>query len=115
MSGGITKVTSQPDYLIYLTNLTLGNLGWVKTNLVMLIFLSYPWFADTLFLCSCALPYFPPLLEFGTAHANGDVAIPTPTFPFPLTSPSYFLIGKEQRLMALPAKSWPSASEDWII
>ena len=60
------------------------------------------------------MPYLPPLLEFGTTHADGDVSIPTPTFPFPLTSPSETLIGKELRPMALPAKPWPMAYEDWI-
>ena len=60
------------------------------------------------------MPSFPPLLEFGTAHAVGDVAIPTPNFRFPLTSPSEILLGKELQLMALPTKSWPRASEDWI-
>ena len=79
----------------------------------MFIFLSYPWFVDTLFLCSSALPSLPPLLEFGAAHAV-YVAIPAPTFPFPLKSPSEMLIGKELRPMVLPAKSWPRASKDWI-
>ena len=62
----------------------------------------------------CNAISLPPLLEFETAHAVGDVAIPTLTFPFPLTSPSDILLGKELRHMALPAKSWPRASEDWI-
>ena len=80
----------------------------------MFIFLSYPWFADTLFMCSSALPSLPPLLEFGAAHAVGDVAIPASTFPFPLTSPSEMLIRKELRPMVIPSKSRPRASEDWI-
>ena len=42
------------------------------------------------------------------------MSIPTPAFPFPLTSPLETLIGKEQRPMALLAKSWPMASKDWI-
>ena len=75
----------------------------------MFIFLSYPWFADTLFLCSNALSSLPPLLEFRTAHAVGDVAISAPAFPFPLTSPLDMLIGKELRPMVIPAKSWPMA------
>ena len=75
----------------------------------MFIFFSYPWFIDTLFLYSSALPSLPPLWEFGTAHAVGDVAIPAPTFPFPLTSPSEMLIGKKLRPMVIPAKSWHKA------
>ena len=74
----------------------------------------YPWLTDTIFLCSNVLPSLPLLLEFGTAHAIGDVAIFVPAFPFPLTSPLETLLGKELRTMALPAKSWPRASEDWI-
>ena len=81
----------------------------------MFIFLSYPWFANTLFLCSNALSSFPPLLEFGTAHAVGDVPIPAPTFPFPLTSPQEMLIGKELRPMVILAKSWHRAYEDSIL
>ena len=80
----------------------------------MLIFLSYPWFVDTLFMCSSALSFLPPLLEFGTDHAVGEVAIPTPTFQFSLTSPSEMLIGKELRPMVIPTKSWPRAFKDWI-
>ena len=56
----------------------------------------------------------PLLLEFGTAHAIGDVAIFVMTFPFPLKSPSEMLIVKELQTMALPTKSWPRVSEDWI-
>ena len=81
------------------------------TNFILLF---YPWLIDTIFLCSSVLPSLPLLLEFRTAHAIGDVAISVPTFPFPLTSPSDILLGKELRPMALPAKSWPRASEDWI-
>ena len=44
----------------------------------------------------------------------GDVSIPAPTFAFPLTSSSEMLIGKELRPMALLAKSWLRAFEDWI-
>ena len=44
----------------------------------------------------------------------GDVAMPISNFPFPLSSPSKILLGKELRPMALPAKSWPRASDDWI-
>ena len=65
-------------------------------------------------MCSSALPSLPPLLEFGTAHVVGDVAIHVPTFPFPLTLPSEILLGKELRPMTLPAKSWPRASKDLI-
>ena len=54
------------------------------------------------------------MLEFRTTHAIGDVAISVPTFPFPLTLPSEILLGKDLRNMALPAKSWPKAFEDWI-
>ena len=52
------------------------------------------------------------LLEFGIAHAIGDVFIIVMTFPFPLTSPSKMLLGKELQTMALPAKPWPRVSED---
>ena len=54
------------------------------------------------------------MLEFGTTHAIRDVAISVLDFPFPLTLPSEILLGKELRIMALPAKSWPRASYDWI-
>ena len=37
-----------------------------------------------------------------------------PSFSFPLTLPSEILLGKELRTMALLAKSWPKAYEDWI-
>ena len=65
-------------------------------------------------MCSSVLPFLPLLLEFGTAHAIRDVAIYVPTFPFPLTSLSEILLRKEFRTMALPAKSWSKAYEDWI-
>ena len=61
-------------------------------------------------MCSNVLPSLPPLLEFGIAHAIGDVAIYVLDFPFPPTSPSEILLGKELRPMALPSKSWPRAS-----
>ena len=80
----------------------------------MFIFLSYPWFANTLFPCSSALSSLPPLLEFGIAHVDGDVAIPAPTFPFPFTLPSKMLIRKELRPMVILTKSWPKASKDGI-
>ena len=69
---------------------------------------------DTIFLCFSALSSLPLLLEFGTAHAIGDMTIFVPAFPFPLTSPSETLLGKELRTMVLLAKSWPRAFEDWI-
>ena len=101
-------------FLIWIGNLPQGK-GFSLLFLHQFsIFLSYPWFADTLFMCSSALPSLPPLLEFGIAQAVGDVSIPTPTFPFPLTSPSEILLGKELRPMALPTKSWPRESENWI-
>ena len=83
-------------------------------SLTIFILFFYPWLIDTIFLCSSVLPFLPLLLEFGTAYAIGDVAIFVPAFPFLLTSPSEILLGKELRTMALPAKSWPRASEDWI-
>ena len=84
----------------------------ISPNIFLLLF--YPWLIDTIFPCSSVLSSFPFLLEFGTAHANGDVAISVLTFPFPLWSPSKILLGKELQTMALPAKSWPKAFEDWI-
>ena len=78
------------------------------------IILFYPWLIDTIFLCSSVLPSLSLLLEFKIAHAIGDVVISIPDFPFPLASPSEILLGKELRSMALPAKSWPRASKDWI-
>ena len=57
------------------------------------------------------MPSFPLLFEFGTI---GDVGIYVPAFPIHLMSPSVILLGKELRNMALPAKSWPRASEGWI-
>ena len=67
-------------------------------------------------MCSSVLPSLPPLLEFQIAHAIGDVAIYVLAFPFPfnLMLPSEILLGKEILPMALPAKSWPKAFEDWI-
>ena len=84
----------------------------ISPTIFILIF--YPWLTDTIFLCSSVLPSLPLLLEFGTAHAIGDVAISVSAFPFPITSHSEILLGKELRTMSLPAKSWPRASEDWI-
>ena len=78
------------------------------------ILLFYPWLIDIIFLCSNVLLSLSFLLEFRTAHAIRDMAIYIPTFPFPLTSPSNILLRKELRTMALPTKSWPRASEDWI-
>ena len=101
-------------FLTWMGNLPQGKDTYITTSPPMFIFLSYPWFANTLFLCSCALSSLPPLLEFGTVHAIGDVAIPAPAFSFPLISPSKMLIGKELRPMVIPAKSWPKASEDCI-
>ena len=66
---------------------------------------------DTIFTCSSALLSVSPLLNFGTAHEVGDVAIPVLAFSFPLTSPLEILLGKELRPMALP---WPRAFEDSI-
>ena len=43
-----------------------------------------------------------------------DVAILIPVFPLPLLSPSEILLGKELQPMALLAKSWPRAYENWI-
>ena len=50
-------------------------------------------------MCSNALSSLPPLLEFRTTHAVGDVDIPAQAFPFPLMSPSEMLIEKELRSM----------------
>ena len=54
---------------------------------------------------SNVLSSLPLLLEFGIAHAIGDEAISIPAFPFPMTSPSEVLLGKELRIVALLAKS----------
>ena len=78
------------------------------------IILFYPWLSNTIFLCSSVLPSLPLLLEFRATHAIGDTTISVLDFPFPLTSPSEILLGKELQNMVLPAKSWPRASEDWI-
>ena len=102
------------NFLTWLGNLPQGKGTSFTTSLPMFIFLSYPWFTDTLFLCSNALQSLPHLLDFRTTHAVGDVAIPAPTFPFPLMSPLEILIGKALRPMALTTKSWPKAFEDWI-
>ena len=101
-------------FLTWLGNLPQGKGISLAISPPMFIFLSHLWFVDTIFLCSSALPSLPPLLEFGTAHVVGDVAILALTFPFLLTSPSEMLIGKELGPMVISTKSWPRASKDWI-
>ena len=81
----------------------LGNLPQGKCIFILLF---YPWLTNTIFLCFRVLLSLSLLLEFGTDHAIGDVAISVSTFPFPLTLPSEMLFGKELRTMALPTKSW---------
>ena len=101
-------------FLIWLGNLPQGKGISFTTSPPMFIFLSYPCFADIIFLYSNAPPFHPLLLEFGTAHMVEDVASLASTFLFPLTSPLEILIGKELRPMVIPTKSWPRASKDWI-
>ena len=76
-------------------NLPQGKGTSFTTSPPMFISLSYPWFADTLFLYSNALPSLPPVLEFGISYEVGDVVTPALAFPFPLMSPLAMLIRKE--------------------